>query len=148
MYEINHRFKSGYGGIYDSKYLDEALSEGNLLYALNIAHTNIEILLRYIYLFGIIVQNNQISSEDMEKVDKPTFARLLCFCSSLIGEELYDEIDKFNKIRTKIHTIVVNNQIEEDTDLHIMEINKTKDYCEKLFNVFFAILNNKNSVKE
>lgn len=145
MYAINRKFKKGDGGIYNPKYLDEAIRDKDLLHSLMIAQNNIEILLRYIYLYGKIVDTNRtITQQDMIKADNPMFARLNYLCKDLMGEEEYDEIKVFNAFRTKIHTIVVINQFKQEEEIYFSEIEKTKDICNRLFSTFFKILQNKD----
>jgi len=144
MYNINRKFKRGDGGIYNPKYLDDAIVKGNLPYALLIAHTNIEILLRYMYLYGKVAIDRSITHKDMNKASNPMFAELCKKCKFMIGDELYGKIMKFNRLRTNIHTIVVLHQLEKDKEKYYEEIKKSKKYCEELFSLFFNFLQERN----
>lgn len=148
MYIINRRFRPGYGGMYTPKYLDEAIADRNLLYALNIAHNNIEILLRYIYLYGKVATQLTVTEKEVKKTDSPLFKRLCDECKQLIGEKLYNQIISFNKVRTIIHTVIVNRQLESDEEMYYNEIQKTKKYCEELFSILFRIMEDKDKTAD
>ena len=144
MYGINRQFKKGDGSIYNPKYLDEAIKDKNLLNALLIAQNNIEILLRYIYCYGIVVPRGNITTQKLKTVDNPQFKRLANLCKELIGINSHDKIIKFNKLRKRIHTIVVPDQFKGEESLFFQEIEKTKTICEDLFTIFFKILQRRN----
>lgn len=141
LYPINRKFKTGDGGIYNPKYLDDAIKSKDLLQSLMIAHNNIEILLRYIYIYGKIVNvDHVITEEDVIKVDKPQFASLNNLCKGIVRNGLFGDIKKFNELRTTIHTIIVNNQFKEKEEIYFVEIEKTKKICIGLSNVLFKTL--------